>query len=154
MSCAVASHSVSARRVQIEQDLATVATTPVRLHPNLAQVYRRQKIKFPSVPHQASATVIPSSRKTPLTRNFFHNSNIGKTLPDKVQFSHSPFAGEGILLDYFGLKLIKGCAAWRHACLVRFGTGTNAKRATLDEAIARSVKLVAGRGFEPLTFRL
>ena len=28
-----------------------------------------------------------------------------------------------------------------------------AKRATLDEETARSVKVVAGRGFEPLTFR-
>ena len=33
---------LEARRVQLEQDLATRPTTPVRLHPNLAQVYRRQ----------------------------------------------------------------------------------------------------------------
>ena len=33
---------LEARRVQLEQDLATVPTTPVRLHPNLAQVYRHQ----------------------------------------------------------------------------------------------------------------
>jgi site-specific DNA recombinase len=33
---------LEARRVQLEQHLATVPTTPVRLHQNLAQVYRCQ----------------------------------------------------------------------------------------------------------------
>ena len=40
------------------------------------------------------------------------------------------------------------------AKMVELGTGDKAKRATLDEAMTRSVKVVAGRGFEPLTFRL
>ena len=33
---------LEARRVRLEQDLVTRSTTPVRLHPNLAQVYRQQ----------------------------------------------------------------------------------------------------------------
>ena len=33
---------LEARRTEIEESLAAAPTTPVRLHPNLAQVYRRQ----------------------------------------------------------------------------------------------------------------
>jgi hypothetical protein len=40
------------------------------------------------------------------------------------------------------------------AKMVELGIENNAKRATLDETMTRSVKVVAGRGFEPLTFRL
>ena len=38
--------------------------------------------------------------------------------------------------------------------MVELGTEKNAKQATLHEAMIGSVKVVAGREFEPLTFRL
>ena len=40
------------------------------------------------------------------------------------------------------------------AKMVELGIGSNAKQANLDEKLARSVKVVAGVGFEPTTFRL
>jgi hypothetical protein len=40
------------------------------------------------------------------------------------------------------------------AKMVELGIGNPAKRATLNEEAARSVKVVAGVGFEPTTFRL
>ena len=40
------------------------------------------------------------------------------------------------------------------AKMVELGIGPNAKRASLDEKLTRSVKVVAGVGFEPTTFRL
>ena len=40
------------------------------------------------------------------------------------------------------------------AKMVELGIGPNAKRANLDERLTRSVKVVAGVGFEPTTFRL
>ena len=38
--------------------------------------------------------------------------------------------------------------------MVELGIRTNAKQANLDERLTRSVKVVAGVGFEPTTFRL
>ena len=40
------------------------------------------------------------------------------------------------------------------AKMVELGIGPNAKQANLDERLTRSVKVVAGTGFEPVTFRL
>ena len=40
------------------------------------------------------------------------------------------------------------------AKMVELGIRPNAKQATLDERLTRSVKVVAGVGFEPTTFRL
>jgi site-specific DNA recombinase len=40
------------------------------------------------------------------------------------------------------------------AKMLELGIWPNAKQVNLDERLTRSVKMVAGRGFEPLTFRL
>ena len=62
---------LEARRVQLEQDLANVATTPVRLHPNLAQVYRRQverlqdALNEPEIPRRALSQALSFDRARP-----------------------------------------------------------------------------------------
>jgi hypothetical protein len=40
------------------------------------------------------------------------------------------------------------------AKMVELSLGLDAKQANLDERLTRSVKVVAGTGFEPVTFRL
>jgi site-specific DNA recombinase len=40
------------------------------------------------------------------------------------------------------------------AKMIELGIGPNKKQASIDERMARSVKVVAGIGFEPMTFRL
>ena len=118
---------LEARRVRLEQGLATVPTTPVRLHPNVAQVYRRQ------VERLHDALNEPEIRDEAL--------QILRGLVERVSISP---AENGLEVEIVG----------EIAKMVELGIEKNAKRATLDEAMTRSVEVVAGRGFEPLTFRL
>jgi site-specific DNA recombinase len=118
---------LEARRVQLEQDLATRSTTPVRLHPNLAQVYRRQVERLQDSLNE------PEIRDEAL--------QVLRGLVERVSIGP---AEKGLEVEIVG----------EIAKMVELGTGNKAKRATLDEAMTRSVKVVAGRGFEPLTFRL
>jgi site-specific DNA recombinase len=113
--------------VQLEQDLATRSTTPVRLHPNLAQVYRRQVERLQDSLNE------PEIRDEALQilRGLVERVSIGPT-------------ENGLEVEIVG----------EIAKMVELGSGNKAKRANLDEAMTRSVKVVAGRGFEPLTFRL
>jgi site-specific DNA recombinase len=118
---------LEARRVQLHQCLVTVPTTPVRLHPNLAQVYRRQ------VERLQDALNDPEIRDEAL--------QILRGLVECVSISP---AENGMEVEIVG----------EIAKMVELGTENRAKQATLDETMTRSIKLVAGRGFEPLTFRL
>jgi site-specific DNA recombinase len=120
-------NELEARRVQLEQDLATRSTTPVRLHPNLAQVYRRQVERLQDSLNE------PEIRDEALQilRGLVERVSIGPT-------------ENGLEVEIVG----------EIAKMVELGSGNKAKRANLDEAMTRSVKVVAGRGFEPLTFRL
>jgi hypothetical protein len=113
-------NELEARRVQLAQDLATRPTTPVRLHPNLAQVYRRQ------VERLQDALDEPEIRDEAL--------EILRGLIDRVSISP---AENGLEVEIVG----------EIAKMVELGTGNKAKRATLDETMTRSVKVVAGTGF-------
>ena len=108
---------LEARRVQLEQDLATRPTTPVRLHPNLAQVYRRQVERLQDSLNE------PEIRDEALQvlRGLVERISIGTT-------------ENGLEVEIVG----------EIAKMVELGTGNKAKRATLDEAMTRSVKVVAG----------
>ena len=103
--------------MQLEQDLATVPTTPVRLHPNLAQVYRRQ------VERLQDALNEPEIRDEAL--------QILRGLIERVSIGP---AENGLEVEIVG----------EIAKMVELGIGHKAKRATLDEAMTRSVKVVAG----------
>jgi site-specific DNA recombinase len=116
-----------ARRKHLEQDLAAAPTTPVRLHPNLAMVYRQQVERLQNALNQ------PDIRDEAL--------QILRSLVERV--SVGP-AENGVEIEIVG----------EIAKMVELGIGNPAKRATLDEEAARSVKVVAGVGFEPTTFRL
>jgi site-specific DNA recombinase len=118
---------LEARRMQLEQDLAAGPTTPVRLHPNLAQVYRCQ------VQRLQDALNEPDIRDEAL--------QILSGLVERVSIGP---VDNGLEIEIVG----------EIAKMVELGIGNPAKRATLNEEAARSVKVVAGVGFEPTTFRL
>ena len=118
---------LEARRTEIEQALTAAPTTPVRFHPNLAQVYKRQVERLqqgldrPEIRDEAMQVL----------RGLIEHVAVGP-------------ADEGLEIEIVG----------EIAKMVELGIGPNAKRANLDEKLTRSVKVVAGIGFEPMTFRL
>ncbi|MGC1177457.1 MAG: zinc ribbon domain-containing protein [Methyloceanibacter sp.] len=108
---------LEARRAELDQDLAIVPATPVRLHPNLAQVYRRQ------VERLQDALNEPEIRDEAL--------QILRGLVERVSISP---AENGLEVEIVG----------EIAKMVELGIENKAKRATLDETMTRSVKVVAG----------
>ena len=118
---------LEARRKQLEQELAAPPTTPVRLHPNLATVYRQQVERLQEALNQ------PDIRDEAI--------QVLRSLVERVSISP---AKNGLEIEIVG----------EIAKMVELGIENQAKRATLDEEAARSVKVVAGIGFEPMTFRL
>ena len=118
---------LEARRTEIEQSLAAGPTTPVRLHPNLAQVYRRQ------VEQLQQALDHPEIRDEAV-----------QVLRGLIEHVSIRPVDNGLEIEIVG----------EIAKMVELGIRPNAKQATLDERLTRSVKVVAGVGFEPTTFRL
>ena len=118
---------LEARRITIEQGLAAEPTSPVRLHPNLAQVYRRQ------VERLQHALKAPEIRDEAL--------QILRGLIDHVSIRSSE---NGLEIEIVG----------EIAKMIELGIGNKEKPPILDERMSRSVKVVAGVGFEPTTFRL
>jgi site-specific DNA recombinase len=108
---------VEARRNEITQDLSTGPTTTVRLHPNLAQVYRRQ------VERLQHALNDPQIRDEAI--------RLLRGLIERVTIRP---VKDGLEIEIVG----------EIAKLVELGIGTHPKKAALDEKAARSVKVVAG----------
>jgi site-specific DNA recombinase len=108
---------LEARRTEIEQSLAAAPTTPVRLHPNLAQVYRRQ------VEQLQHALDHPEIRDeaVQILRGLIEHVSIGP-------------ADNGLEIEIVG----------EIAKMVELGIESKSKRANLDERLTRSVKVVAG----------
>ena len=108
---------LEARRIEIEQGLAAEPTSPVRLHPNLAQVYRRQ------VERLQHALNDPEIRDEALQilRNLIEHVSIGP-------------AENGIEIEIVG----------EIAKMIELSIGNKAKQPILDEKMSRSVKVVAG----------
>jgi site-specific DNA recombinase len=117
---------LEARRIAIEQTLAA-PPSPVRLHPSLAELYRRQveqlqrSLSHPEIRDEA----------VQILRGLIERVSIGP-------------AETGLEIEIIG----------EIAKMVELGLGANKKQANLNERLARSVKVVAGVGFEPTTFRL
>ena len=116
---------LESRKAALEQELAADPPPPVRLHPNLAQVYRAKVERL----HEALAD--PGLRDEAL--------GILRGLIERVVI-HS--ADEGMQVEIVGeiVRMVE--------------VGLNAKQAALPQEAACSVKVVAGAGFEPATFRL
>jgi site-specific DNA recombinase len=105
------------RRNEIEQELPSQQPTSIRLHPNLAQVYRRQ------VERLQQALNDPEIRD------------------EAIQLLRGLIEGVSIRPVKGGLEIeIVG----EIAKMVELGIGTHMKKAALDETAARSVKVVAG----------
>ena len=116
---------LEARKDELEDLIASSPKTPLRLHPNLADVYRHKVAKL----HDAF--------RNPQNRDEAINS-----LRDLVEavIVHPTESG-------FEIELVGKIAA-----MVELGH--DSKKATLSEEAASSIKVVAGVGFEPTTFRL
>jgi site-specific DNA recombinase len=108
---------LEARRDEITQDLSAGPTTTVRLHPNLAQVYRRQ------VERLQHALDEPEIRDEAL--------QILRGLIERVSIRP---AENGLEIEIVG----------EIAKMVELGIGAHTKQAALDETTTRSVKVVAG----------
>jgi site-specific DNA recombinase len=108
---------LEARRSEIEQSLAAAPTTPVRLHPNLAQVYERH------VEQLQHALDHPEIRDeaVQVLRGLIEHVLIGP-------------ADNGLEIEIVG----------EIAKMVELGIGPNTKQVNLDERLTRSVKVVAG----------
>ena len=116
---------LEARRAALEGELAADPPPPVRLHPNLAQVYRSKVERL----HEALAD--PGLRDEAL--------GILRGLIERVVIHP---AEDGLQIELAGeiVKMVE--------------LGLDAQQAALGEEAACSVKVVAGAGFEPATFRL
>jgi site-specific DNA recombinase len=116
---------LEARKAALEQELAADPPPPVRLHPNLAQVYRGKVERL----HLALAD--PALRDEAL--------GILRGLIERVVIHP---AEDGPQVEIVGeiVKMVE--------------LGLDAKQAALPKEAACSVKVVAGAGFEPATFRL
>ena len=116
------------RRAELEAEIAATEAPPVRLHPNLAQLYRRkveqlqEALQHPEVRDEAFQTL----------RGLFESFIVA---PIKGNFDIE-IIGEFAQMIEVGLE--KG----------------KAKEPVVNERMTRSVKVVAGVRFEPATFRL
>ena len=116
---------LEARKAELETRLAAPAPPPVRLHPNLAQLYREK------VGELHSALSEPEMRTEAL--------ELIRGLIDRVELHPNA--------DGFRIELIGEIAN-----MVTLSTGT--AESVGSELRRASVKVVAGEGFEPSTFRL
>ena len=116
------------RRDTLVMNSLAPAPSPVRLHPNLGEVYRRK------------VEELDAALRDPLIHD--EALEIVRGLIDRLVIH--PAEGGG-----FAGRVIGDIAR-----MVELGGGTERKKAALDERTACSVKVVAGTGFEPVTFRL
>jgi site-specific DNA recombinase len=123
--------SLEARKIEVTTELADTTAEPVRLHPNLAVIYHRKVAAL----HELLGNDATSTEAIEIIRS----------LIDRVTFR--PAVNARLEVELIG----------DIAMMVRF-----AQKATKDGPISgavhdtfdRSVKVVAGVGFEPTTFRL
>jgi site-specific DNA recombinase len=109
----------------------------VRLHPNLAELYRSQVDNL----HQALAH--PTTRDEAFA--------ILRQLIERVTVRPHE---EGVEIELEGEIVAMVEVALGSDAASSADSKTALRRLMLDDGSRRSVKVVAGRGFEPLTFRL
>jgi site-specific DNA recombinase len=112
------------RKAALEARLAAPAPTPVRLHPNLAQLYRKKVAEL----HSALSDPELSAEALELIRG----------LIERVELHPAE--------DGFRIELVGEIAN-----MVTLSAGAESVTSAMERA---SVKVVAGAGFEPATFRL
>jgi site-specific DNA recombinase len=118
---------LEAKLVQIDEKLSAPAPSPVRLHPNLSDLYRRKVTELavtladPEIRTQALETI--------------------RGLIETVTVHMSP---GGIKLELEGAL----------SAMIGLAQSDKTKSSQSSEQLFRSVEVVAGTGFEPVTFRL
>ena len=125
---------LEARKAELEAVLAEAAEEPMLLHPNIAQVYRRQVARLvEALNHEHDRT---------------EAAEILRGLVDRIVLTPKEEDGRGSLsIDLEGA--LAGVLA-----LAMNGTGNDKKPLTGSGSSGRLIALVAGAGFEPATFRL
>jgi DNA invertase Pin-like site-specific DNA recombinase len=118
---------LEARKSALERALEGPPELPFQLDPNLSEVYR-QKVEQLQI-----------SLDKPGTRE--EAATVLRGLLEQIVI--------GPVKDGFEIEITGEIAR-----MIEIGLPNGKKRATLDERMARSVKVVAGVGFEPTTFRL
>jgi site-specific DNA recombinase len=124
--------ALEARKAEAANELGGLSDEPVRLHPNLAVLYRRKVAALQDV-LESDATRTEAVE-------------IIRSLVDKVIFRPTPEAG-GLEVELVG----------DIARMVRLAQNSNENSpvsGAVHDEFTRSVKVVAGVGFEPTTFRL
>jgi transposase InsO family protein len=123
--------ALEARQVALAAELAGSPEEPVRLHPNLAVIYKRKVAAL----HELLSDAATSTEAI----------EIARSLIDQVKFR--PGADAGLEIELIGDL----------ARMVQLAQDPGKNRplpAAVPDEFARSVKVVAGVGFEPTTFRL
>lgn len=105
------------RRIELEQGIAAEPTSPLRLHPNLAEIYRRQ------------VEQLQHALNNPAIRD--EAAQILRGLIERVSISP---AENGLEIEIVG----------EIAKMIELGIGNKRKQPILDETMRRSVKVVAG----------
>jgi site-specific DNA recombinase len=123
--------ALEARQAELARELAGLKDEPVRLHPNLAALYRRK------------VATLHDLLESDATRT--EAVEIIRSLVDQVTFR--PTAD-----DALEIELVRHLARMVH--LVQNSSENSPIAGAVHEEFACSVKVVAGVGFEPTTFRL
>jgi site-specific DNA recombinase len=124
--------ALEARQSEVAKELAGLSREPVRLHPNLATLYRRK------------VAALQDLLERDATRA--EAVEIIRSLLDRVVFRPTPEA-RGIEVE-----LVGDIAGMVH--LAQNSNENSPVSGAVHDEFIRSVKVVAGVGFEPTTFRL
>jgi len=119
------------RKAELQHEFDSASTPPPLLHPNLAEIYRDRVARL----HEAFTDETTRTEATDLLRG----------LIDRVLLHPGEHGPE--------FELVGDIAAMVEITLPKDRTAAQSGAAVSD-VFRRSVKVVAGRGFEPLTFRL
>src|SRR5262249_14569685 len=123
--------ALEARRGEVAKELGSLSEEPVRLHPNLADLYRQKVIALQDL----------------LESDDTRTEAVGmiRSLVEGVIFRPTPEAG-------LEIELVGDIAGMVH--LAQNANGNSPVSGAVHDEFMRSVKVVAGVGFEPTTFRL
>jgi site-specific DNA recombinase len=117
--------ALEARHAQLTAQAASPAPPPVAIHPNASEIYRRKVAEL----HDALTVEDTRAGAAEALRGLIDKIRV---VPEDKGHAVEIVGELGALLQL----------------------ASNSKNATSIGETARSIKLVAGRGFEPLTFRL
>jgi site-specific DNA recombinase len=121
------------RKADLTARLQSETPTPVRLHPNLAQLYRqRVEALHEALKDPASSTEAIGTLRSLITRIDVHSGT-----PPEIELTGDIASMVAVAMGEDAGKRLRPLV-----------TGD------VSEAFAKSVKVVAGTGFEPVTFRL